>query len=345
MTTTNYAFAHSSCPEANNETGKPSQPGDPKLTILSDSIWSPYQCQVFGLVESCTFILLIFYAPVSNKPRQHQRVTTTTMSRSRMEFDWGKLRDDLKINPAKTQAVIDILTPSPNATRFAKKSTPKLTKMNRRSKSIITNRRSLRHRANVDNLMRSNMVRQSLTLPLLSAPSASFIAHQAPRVATPARKDDMYGPPPRNDVVIVPIPGDCNFEQKYNVAMSMDEKAYTPMEKLEALRDAMGNITDKDGYIERETFSHAFEVDGNDFDGYATSNGTIDGNVILIDAVMKLGVNAEQKLRFIFDTLDPDNTGYVVEDQIVQLLESNFSSAKIDVVGMEFNMVANLIRT
>ncbi|POM80521.1 Ferric reductase, partial [Phytophthora palmivora] len=205
------------------------------------------------------------------------------------------------------------------------------------------NRRSRRRRANVDAMMRSNMVRQSLTLSASSVSSTSDAARKKCRIAPPADKNDMYGPPPGSDVVTVPIPGDCNFEQKYTVAMSMDEKAFTPMEKLEALRDAMGNFTDKDGYIERETFSQAFEVDGNEFDGYATSTGTIDGNAILIDAVMKLGVNAQEKLRFIFDTLDPDNTGYVVEEQIVQLLESNFSSAKIDVVGMEFRTVAKLM--
>ncbi|ETP38361.1 hypothetical protein F442_13993 [Phytophthora nicotianae P10297] len=295
------------------------------------------------------------------------------MDRSRKDPGHGKPKNELKITPAKTQALIDVSTPSPHAPRFGDKTTPmmstmvnmnqnpplrkpaatnfmdssKFVSMNSTTTHAVGNcrshnRRSRRRRANVDAMMRSNMVRQSLTLPASSVSSASSAAHKKCRVAPPAGKNDMYGPPPGSDVVTVPIPGDCNFEQKYNVAMSMDEKAFTPMEKLEALRDAMGNFTDKDGYIERETFSQAFEVDGNEFDGYATSTGTIDGNAILIDAVMKLGVNAQEKLRFIFDTLDPDNTGYVVEEQIVQLLESNFSSAKIDVVGMEFRTVAKL---
>ncbi|KAG2521468.1 hypothetical protein BBO99_00007186 [Phytophthora kernoviae] len=144
----------------------------------------------------------------------------------------------------------------------------------------------------------------------------------------------------------VPVLGDCNFEQKYNVAMSMDENAnsgFTPMEKLHALRDVMTNITDKSGHIERETFSQAFEVNGDEFDGYATDNGTINGTAILVDAVMDLEVGAEEKLRFIFETLDPDNSGYVIEDQIVQLLESNFSAAHLDVVGTDFKTVANLM--
>ncbi|KAF1775435.1 Riboflavin synthase-like beta-barrel [Phytophthora cactorum] len=296
------------------------------------------------------------------------------MDRSRKDPGRGKPKDDLKITPAKTQALIDVSTPSPNAPRFGDKSTPmmstmvnmnqnpplrkpaatnfmdssKFVSMNSTTTHAVGNcrshnRRSRRRRANVDAMMRSNMVRQSLTLSASSVSSTSTAPHKKCRVAPPAGKDDMYGPPPGSDVVTVPIPGDCNFEQKYNVTMSMDENAFTPMEKLEALRDAMGNFTDKDGYIERETFSQAFEVDGNEFDGYATSTGTIDGNAILIDAVMKLGVNAQEKLRFIFDTLDPDNTGYVVEEQIVQLLESNFTSAKIDVVGMEFRSVAKLM--
>ncbi|RLN49421.1 hypothetical protein BBJ29_000138 [Phytophthora kernoviae] len=290
----------------------------------------------------------------------------------------GKPKNDLKITPAKTQALIDVSTPSPNAPRFGGKALPTMTTMvnvnqnpplrkpaatnfmdsnkfvtmnsttthavGGKSNCRNTNRRSRRRRANVDAMMRSNMVRQSMSLSSASASSSSGV-HKKSRYAVPAPNegDFTYGPPPGSDVVTVPIPGDCNFEQKYNVAMSMDEKAFTPMEKLEALRDAMGNLTDKDGYIERETFSQAFEVDGNEFDGYATGNGTIDGNAILIDAVMKLGVGAEQKLRFIFDTLDPDNSGYVVEDQIVQLLESNFSNAKIDVVGVDFKTVAKLM--
>ncbi|EGZ28224.1 hypothetical protein PHYSODRAFT_466632 [Phytophthora sojae] len=262
------------------------------------------------------------------------------MDRSRKEPGRGKPKNDLKITPAKTQALIDVSTPSPNAPRFGDKSTPmmstmvnmnqnpplrkpatanfmdssKFMSMNSTTTPAVgncrgsgNNRRSHRRRANVDAMMRSNMVRQSLTLSASSVSMTSTGPRMKCRVAPPAPKDDMYGPPPGSDVVTVPIPGDCNFEQKYN------------------------------------TFSHAFEVDGNDFDGYATSNGTIDGNAILIDAVMKLGVNAEQKLRFIFDTLDPDNTGYVVEDQIVQLLESNFSSARIDVVGMKFQTVAKLM--
>ncbi|KAG7400255.1 NADPH oxidase 4 [Phytophthora boehmeriae] len=302
------------------------------------------------------------------------------MNRQRREGPGrGKPKDDLKITPAKTQALIDVSTPSPNAPQFGGKALPTMTTMvnvNQNpplrkpaatnfmdSNKFVTmnsttthavggkgncknanNRRSCRRRANVDAMMRSNTVRQSLSLSSASVSSSSGV-HKKSRYAAPAPKegDFTYGPPPGSDVVTVPIPGDCNFEQKYNVAMSMDEKAYTPMEKLEALRDAMGNLTDKDGYIERETFSQAFEVDGNEFDGYATGNGTIDGNAILIDAVMNLGVGAEQKLRFIFDTLDPDNTGYVIEDQIVQLLESNFSNAKIDVVGVDFKTVAKLM--
>ncbi|KAF4139403.1 hypothetical protein GN958_ATG11304 [Phytophthora infestans] len=291
------------------------------------------------------------------------------MDRSRKNPGRSKSKDGLKITPA----LIDVSIPSPNAPHFGDKSTPMMSTMVNMSQNpplrkpaatnfmdsskFVTatthamgncrshNRRSRRRRANVDAMMCSNMVRQSLTLSASSVSSNSSAAHKNCRVAPPAGKNDMYGPPPGSDVVTVPIPGDCNFEQQYNVAMSMDEKAFTPMEKLEALRDAMGNFTDKDGYIERETFSQAFEVDGDEFDGYATSTVTIDGNAILIDAVMKLGVgvNAQEKLRFIFDTLDPDNTGYVVEEQIVQLLESNFSSAKIDVVGMEFRTVAKLM--
>ncbi|RLN92178.1 hypothetical protein BBJ28_00013309, partial [Nothophytophthora sp. Chile5] len=287
----------------------------------------------------------------------------------------GKPKDDLKITPAKTQAFIDISTPSPNTRRFGAKTgesaaqrttminmnqNPPLRKPAQTnfldSNQFVSgdstttqmvgdnrqgNRRSRRRRANVDAMMRSNMVRQSLSS---SGTSSTYEVRKKYRYTAQAGKgDDAYGPPPGSDVVTVPIPGDCNFEQKYNVAMSMDEEAFTPMEKLQALRDAMGNITDKDGYIERETFSQAFEVDGDEYDGYATDNGAIDGNALLIDAVMKLRVGAEEKLRFIFETLDPEHSGFVVEDQIVQLLESNFSQARIDVMGMDFKAVAKLM--
>ncbi|OWZ24706.1 Ferric reductase/NADPH oxidase [Phytophthora megakarya] len=202
------------------------------------------------------------------------------------------------------------------------------------SANCKSSRGNHRRRPNVQAMLGASMVRQSLA-------RASNLSSFA---------GSRYGPQPGSDVVSVPVLGDCTFEQKYSVAMSMDEHvvnsndpAYTPMEKLHALRDVMSSITSKGGYIERETFSQAFEVNGNEFDGYATNNGEIDGNAILIDAVMDLEVDGEEKLRFIFETLDPDNTGYVIEDQIVQLLESNFSAAHIDVVGTDFKTVAKLM--
>ncbi|KAL4125297.1 hypothetical protein PRIC2_008882 [Phytophthora ramorum] len=211
-------------------------------------------------------------------------------------------------------------------------------KMSANCKSSGNNRR----RPNVQAMLGASMVRESLA----RASNLSSLAGSKFNIMG----DSRYGPQPGTDVVSVPVLGDCNFEQKYNVAMSMDEHAihnndpaYTPMEKLHALRDVMSSITSKDGFIERETFSQAFELSGNDFDGYATNNGDIDGNAILIDAVMDLEVDGEEKLRFIFETLDPDNSGYVIEDQIIQLLESNFSAAHIDVVGTDFKTVAGLM--
>ncbi|CAH0477337.1 unnamed protein product [Peronospora belbahrii] len=195
--------------------------------------------------------------------------------------------------------------------------------------------RKQRHRSGVQSILGATMVRQSLAHTYNMSSMVSSMS------------GSRYGPQPGTDVMSVPVLGDCNFDQKYSIAMSMDESgnnpAYTPLEKLHALRDVMTGITSKSGYIERATFSQAFEVSGDEFDGYALDNGAIDGNAILIDAVMELEVGAEEKLRFIFETLDPDNTGYVTEDQIVQLLESNFSTARLDMVGTDFKTVAHLM--
>ncbi|ETM40494.1 hypothetical protein L914_13582, partial [Phytophthora nicotianae] len=318
--------------------------------------------------------------------RQHRFQMGDTSADGLQDSDVRAPAEDLKITPGQnTQPFIDISTPSPNSrnkrsasrkgsmkskrmpappppppppmasqtgmvssfhstanfmdssqfmnmnsstTHFLGRGPPKM------SANCKSSRGNHRRRPNVQAMLGASMVRQSLA-------RASNLSSFA---------GSRYGPQPGSDVVSVPVLGDCNFEQKYNVAMSMDEhainsnnSAYTPMEKLHALRDVMSSITSKDGYIERETFSQAFEVNGNEFDGYATGNGAIDGNAILIDAVMDLEVDAEEKLRFIFETLDPDNTGYVIEDQIVQLLESNFSAAHIDVVGTDFKTVANLM--
>lgn len=51
------------------------------------------------------------------------------MDRSRKEPGRGKPKNDLKITPAKTQALIDVSTPSPNAPRFGDKSTPMMSTM------------------------------------------------------------------------------------------------------------------------------------------------------------------------------------------------------------------------
>ena len=157
-------------------------------------------------------------------------------------------------------------------------------------------------------------------------------------------KSSEYGPLLDSDVASVPGLGNCNFEQKYSVSENVkDDQNYTPMEKLYALRNVMNSITTTGGYIERKVFSETFEVDGSEFDEYSTRNGAIDGSAILIDAVMDPDVDVEEKLRFIFETLDPDNSGYVNKGQIVQLLESNFSTAQLDVVGTDFKTVANLM--
>ncbi|TDH65052.1 uncharacterized protein CCR75_009728 [Bremia lactucae] len=219
------------------------------------------------------------------------------------------------------------VTMDPSAVSFVGRDAP-MTKAN--CKSSHKNRR----RPNVQAMLGASMVRESLA-------RASMMSSFA---------NSRYGPQPSGDVMSVPVLGDCNFEQKYTVTMSMDEQgihpidsAYTPLEKLSALREVMSNIPSKNGFIERQTFTQAFEVNSNEFNGYTTNSGAIDGNAILIDAVMDLEVDVEAKLRFIFETLDPDNSGFVVSDQIVQLLESNFSTASINVVGMDFKTVANLM--
>uniref|UniRef100_M4BJT3 FAD-binding FR-type domain-containing protein n=1 Tax=Hyaloperonospora arabidopsidis (strain Emoy2) TaxID=559515 RepID=M4BJT3_HYAAE len=209
----------------------------------------------------------------------------------------------------------------------------------RLSANCRNSRGNRRRRVDVQAMLRSSTVRQSLA-------RGSSMSSMLSSMGGPG-----YGPQPGSDIGSVPVLGNCTFEQKYNVAISMNncgvndknDPMYTPMEKLYALRDVMSSLTSKNGCIERKTFSQAFEVDGSEYDGYATNDGTINGNAILIDAVMELEVGAEEKLRFMFETLDPENIGYVVEDQIVQLMESNFSEARLNVVGTDFKSVAKLM--
>lgn len=184
-----------------------------------------------------------------------------------------------------------------------------------------------RRRPNVDAMLRSSIVSERLS-----------------RISNLSYHPSLSGPQAASDVISVPILGDCAFEQKYSIAITQDEQGeFTPMAKLEALRDVMGSMTNKQGYIDRATFSQTFEVDGDAYDEYDGTGGMIDGNAILIDAVLNLDVGVEEKLKFIFDTLDTDGLGFVTEDQVVQLLTSNFSSAKIEVVGTDFRTVATLM--
>lgn len=195
--------------------------------------------------------------------------------------------------------------------------------------------RGHRRRPNVDAMLRSSMVNERISR--LSNISAVLGA-------------STYGPPPGSDVVSVPVLGDCAFEQKYSIALAQDENGNhmedaNPLTKLQALRDVMGSITTgKGGFVDRETFSQAFEVDGDEFNGYEDEKtGMIDGNAVLIDAVMDLDVGVEDKLHFIFETLDPDNTGYIIEPQVVQLLESNFATNKIEALGTDLPTVAKML--
>lgn len=192
-----------------------------------------------------------------------------------------------------------------------------------------SNRR--RRRPNVDAMLRSSIMSERLS-----------------RYSSMTYNPSLSGPQAASDIVSVPILGDCTFEQKYTIAISQDDPsssdAFTPMAKLQALRDVMGSMVNKQGYIDRATFSQAFEVDGDEYDEYDDGNdGMIDGNAILIDAVLNLDVGVEEKLKFIFETLDTDGLGFVTEDQVVQLLTANFSSAKIEVVGTDFKTVATLL--
>ncbi|TYZ68820.1 hypothetical protein PybrP1_000701 [[Pythium] brassicae (nom. inval.)] len=130
-----------------------------------------------------------------------------------------------------------------------------------------------RRRPNVEAMLRSSVVSDRLS-----------------RYSSMTYNPSLSGPQAASDVVSVPILGDCAFDQKYTIAISQDDHTeFTPMAKLQALRDVMGGMTNKQGYIDRATFSQAFE------------------------------------------------------DQVVQLLTANFSSAKIEVVGTDFKTIATLL--
>ncbi|KAF1335592.1 Ferric reductase, partial [Globisporangium splendens] len=277
------------------------------------------------------------------------------------------MHDDERDNtPANGETFIDISTPSPNHRRNGPNMIPpqkgistarlqvnppeikQVTKSNFMSSDQFlgmsstqvnmvgangndgNNRR--RRRPNVDAMLRSSVVNERLSrLSRFSNVSGAY-------------NPSLCGPNAASDVVSVPILGDCAFEQKYSIAIGQDDMGeFTPMAKLQALRDVMGGMTNKQGYIDRATFSQAFEVNGDEYDQYDGEDGMIDGNAILIDAVMDLDVGVEEKLKFIFDTLDASGCGFVTEDQIVTLLSGNFSSAKIEVVGTDFKTVATLM--
>lgn len=195
----------------------------------------------------------------------------------------------------------------------------------------LGNSRRRRRRPDVNALMRSSMMSQRMSM--------SFSSSQV-----------QGGPPAGSDVVSVPILGDCTFDQTYSIRFSQDQgnpdtmmDNTTPMARLTMLRDVMGSISKPNGFIDRATFSQAFELNSNEVDGYDNDHGYVDGNAFIIDAVMELDVDAEEKLRFIFDTLDADHTGHITLEQVAQLLASNFANAKLEVVGTDFATVATMM--
>nr|CCA15480.1 ferric reductase putative [Albugo laibachii Nc14] len=150
----------------------------------------------------------------------------------------------------------------------------------------------------------------------------------------------------RNEIETVPMLGDSSFQQNQVALSQRDTEStdgMTPVEKLEALRQIMGRISDMNGFVHRETFTQAFDMKAEEYVGYHDEGGMVNGNAILIDAMLDLDVGVQEKLRFIFDTVDTNQTQRITKEQMFNLLTSNFSNAKLEVVGMDLLDVVKLM--
>ncbi|RHY36032.1 hypothetical protein DYB38_010104 [Aphanomyces astaci] len=113
--------------------------------------------------------------------------------------------------------------------------------------------------------------------------------------------------------------------------------------KLHALRDLLHGITDVHGHIDRATFSHTFDIaDPSAF--VSTSNSDqINAKALLVDTCVELDIDDEEKLAFIFDTIDQEKRMVVTSAQIADLLAANFASFKLQAVGTSFKDMADAL--
>lgn len=151
----------------------------------------------------------------------------------------------------------------------------------------------------------------------------------------------------RNEIETVPMLGDSTFQRNFSIALSQRDTEctddMTPVEKLEALRQVMGRISDVNGFVHRDTFTQAFDMNAEECMGYHNEGGMVNGNAILIDAMLELDVGVKEKLRFIFDTVDTNKSQHITQEQMLNLLTSNFSHAKLEVIGMDLLDVVKLM--
>ncbi|KAH9181245.1 hypothetical protein AeNC1_016779 [Aphanomyces euteiches] len=110
------------------------------------------------------------------------------------------------------------------------------------------------------------------------------------------------------------------------------------MAKLHALRDLLGSISDVHGHIDRETFSHTFDIA--DTTAFGNDKGVIDAKTLLVESCVELDIEEEEKLIFIFETLDVEGRGFITRAQLASLLEANFASFKLVAVGTNFSEMA-----
>ncbi|KAF0682618.1 Aste57867_25255 [Aphanomyces stellatus] len=113
------------------------------------------------------------------------------------------------------------------------------------------------------------------------------------------------------------------------------------MMKLHALRDLLGGMADQNGHIDRATFSHAFDL--HDTSAYGDGQGMIDAKALLVETAIELDVDDEEKLGFIFETIDDIKCGSVTSSQIAGLLETNFATFKLEAMGTNFVEMAQAL--
>ncbi|OQS05586.1 ferric reductase [Thraustotheca clavata] len=136
-----------------------------------------------------------------------------------------------------------------------------------------------------------------------------------------------------------------------NFLDSTSSQTFDPKNKLLALKDVLDGIADKNGMVDRQTFSTTFDImkmhdyvkapDENEDELWIMDR--VDTKALLVDACMELNLDLDEKLRFIFDLFDTDHNESITTEQVARLLEANFAQFKLQAVGTDYNDMAAIL--